>query len=80
VIIFVLPALLVVGARGEGVVVVEVEGTGERGKGVQEALWQGERRMHVVTVKICLETSKRLVCNQVLEKCGLLDSPAKQTP
>ena len=78
-IIFVLPALLVVEARGEGVV-VEVEGTGERGKGVLEALWQGERRMHVVTVKICLETSKRLVCNQVLEKCGLLDSPAKQTP
>ena len=58
VIIFVLPALLVVGGRGKGVVVVEVAGTGERGKGVQEALWQGERRMHVVTVKICLETSK----------------------
>jgi len=58
VIVFVLPALLVVGGRGEGVVVVEVAGTGERGKGVQEALWEGERRMHVVTVKICSESNK----------------------
>jgi hypothetical protein len=59
VIIFLQPALLVLGGGGGGVVVVEVEGTEEKGKGVQEALWQGERRMHVVTVNFgCIRKQK----------------------